>query len=163
MQRESFEGPRPLLEAGAEEGLPRHLCGRSPTEDRPSRLQERSARRRSRTTTTRLYAPPEAAGGRRDFMFTNFKKPGNDVSETRRQRKVKPHWNWRVDVSQSLLPWRDAPRRVFAAIGKGRERHGEGIYRSRDRWHARFRRPTFPTGGGKMNGGTGGPCVTTSR
>lgn len=39
-----------------------------------------------------------------------------------------------------------APQRVFIAIGKGRERHGEGIYRSRDRWHARFRPATFPAG-----------------
>lgn len=85
------EGPRPLPEAGAEEGLPRRPRGRSPTEDRPSRLQERSVRRGSRTTTTRLYAPPKAAGGRRDFMFTNFNKPGNDAPETRRRRKVKPH------------------------------------------------------------------------
>lgn len=76
--------------------------------------------------------------------------------ETRRQRKVKPHWNWRVDVSQSLLPWRDAPRRVFAAIGKGRERHEEGIYRSRDRWHSRFHRPIFPTGVEKWTEGQEG-------
>lgn len=39
-----------------------------------------------------------------------------------------------------------APQRVFIAIGKGRERYREGIYRSRDRWHAHFRHITFPTG-----------------
>lgn len=43
----------------------------------------------------------------------------------------------------------------------GGRRKAEGrICRSRDRWHARFRRPTSPTG---LERRTEGSCVTTSR
>lgn len=102
-------------------------------EDRPRKIVHlsfsSSARRGSRTTTARLYAPPEAAGSRRDFMFTNFSKPGNDAPETSR-----PMSSCTESASASRhrdypSPWRDAPRRAALRclprrIGKGRERRG---------------------------------------
>jgi len=74
-----------------------------------------------RTTTARLYAPPEAAGSRRDFMFTNFSKSGNDndAPETAEIESAggddKLHGIGASEMSELQkypTPWRDAPRRA---------------------------------------------------
>lgn len=107
-----------------------------------------SARRGSRTTTARLHAPSKAAGGRRDFMFTNFSKPGNDALETSRPTSSCTESAHRYRAYPS--PRRGGTRRATLFTATDRERAGTprsprgGFYRSRDRRHARFRRPTSP-------------------
>lgn len=164
-----------------EELLPERGFVRRPLEDRRGRADEsgcpESRERERRTeedsrirgngdattktttaTTARTYAPSLAASGRRDFMFTNFIKPGNDALDRNR----------RPIVAESAMPASSRPRRgtrrrrrAVARLGeilrhdgsRDRGRKGgngaatTGTYRSRDRRHARRAFPSTGAGG----------------
>lgn len=139
-----------------ERDFPRNLRRRSSTEDRYLSLSS-GARRASRqhgSTRLRRRKADGISCSRISINQVTMRPSASPRCQAARNR--------RVEIANYPSPWRDAPRRAVLRFrvavyhdgsGKGGNAAG-GFYRSRDRRHARFRRPTSPVAaeGGRESG-----------